>query len=246
MNMYSHHIEDDVSAHLQENLQVDTIGVAGAIEILRSMTGSSADDLNIPYIGRTLVSVDFIRGKRITHSQQENYAPTGYGSFEATLPLIGRQTATTGAMRKVPPSDPAAFDACTVALFLQSIDTAYQHPQQLYAHQRAPHQIPPTDPAAFDAWITSFFTRSEANRTRHRDAVRDELPKSILIDTQSGSPLGSATAMASTLPPQPGLPWWIPPLVHIPKPVVATTAPEWLGNGELSVMFMSHAHVVVG
>ncbi|KAK0471635.1 hypothetical protein IW261DRAFT_1511578 [Armillaria novae-zelandiae] len=151
-------------------------------------------------------------------------------------------------MREVPLSDPVAFNDWIIALFIQKVNTPYQRPQWLYARQRAPRHIPPTDPTAFDAWITSFFTRSKANRTYHHGTVRDELPKSIFVDTQSGSPSGSATAMAGPSHPQPGLPWWIvpasiPPSVHIPKPVVATTAPRWLGNDGLSVMFMSHAHM---
>ncbi|KAK0467482.1 hypothetical protein IW261DRAFT_1574120 [Armillaria novae-zelandiae] len=193
--------------------------------------------------------VDLIFKKQITHFQQENDAPTGYGSSEATLPLlIERQTVTTRAMREAPPSDPAAFDAWIVALFVRNIDTVDGHPQWLYARRRAPRHIPPTDPAAFDAWITSFFTCSKANRTHHRDTVHDELPQSITVDTQSGSPSESATVKAGPSHPQPGLPWWIVPasiplLIHIPKPVVATTVPRWLGTGSLSVMFMSRAHM---
>ncbi|KAG7450078.1 uncharacterized protein BT62DRAFT_928878 [Guyanagaster necrorhizus] len=53
-----------------------------------------------------------------------------------------------------------------------------------------------------------------------------------------------------TGPSYPQLPWWIvppglPPLLHNPRPVVATTTPSWLTgtNGGSSVMFMSHAHM---
>ncbi|PBK62404.1 hypothetical protein ARMSODRAFT_964112 [Armillaria solidipes] len=202
------------------------------------MTGNavtSAEDLDIRYIGGTL----------------ENYAATGYGPLEATsLPhLIEHPTAPTrGTIREVPPSDPAAFDAWIVALFLRNVETSYQHPEWLYARKQAPRHIPPTDPAAFDAWITSFFTRNKANKTHHRDAVRDEPYNSIFIDTLSNGPSGSATTMAGASYPQPGLPWWIvppglPPLLRIPSPVVAMTVPHWLSHGEPSVMFMSRAHM---
>ncbi|KAK0471619.1 hypothetical protein IW261DRAFT_1425054 [Armillaria novae-zelandiae] len=138
MNMNSHHIEGDemlISKRIYQ--MVDTIGVAGEIEILRGMTASSVEDLDIGYIGRAL----------------KNHATTGYSPPEGvSLPhLIERQTAMSGAKREAPPSDPAAFDAWIVALFLQNIDTTYQLPQWLYARRRAPHHIPPTDPAAFDA-----------------------------------------------------------------------------------------------
>ncbi|KAG7450072.1 uncharacterized protein BT62DRAFT_928860 [Guyanagaster necrorhizus] len=53
-----------------------------------------------------------------------------------------------------------------------------------------------------------------------------------------------------TGPSYPQLPWWIvptglPPLLHNPCPVVATTTPSWLTgtNGESSVIFMPHAHM---
>ncbi len=194
--------------------------------------------------------VDLIFKRQVTHSQQENYAATGYGPPEATLPrrLSERTTATTrGTVREVPPSDPAAFDAWIVALFLRKVDTSYHHPGWLYARKRAPRHIPPTDPAAFDAWITSFFTRSKADRTHHRDTVRDEQHNRIFVDTLSGGPSGSATATAGPLYLEHELPWWIvppglPPLLRIPSPVVATTVPRWLGNGEPSVMFVSRAH----
>ncbi|KAK0434068.1 hypothetical protein EV421DRAFT_1841376 [Armillaria borealis] len=194
--------------------------------------------------------VDLIFRKQITHSQQENHAAKGYGPPEATsLPhLIEHPTAPTrGTIREVPPSDPAAFDAWIVALFLQNVDISYQHPEWLYACKQAPRHIPPTGPAAFDAWITSFFTRSKVNRTHHRDAIRDELSNRIFVDTLSGGPSGSAIAMAGPSYPQPGIPWWIvppglPPKCHIPNPVVATTVPRWLSNGEPSVMFVSRAH----
>ncbi len=194
--------------------------------------------------------VDLIFKKQVTHSPQENYAATGYGPLEATLPrrVSERPTAPTrGTIREVPPSDPVAFDAWIVTLFLRKVDTSYQHPGWLYARKRVPHHIPPTDPAAFDAWITSFFTRSKANRTHHRDAVRDEPHNNLFVDTLSGSPSGSATAMAGPSYLEHELPWWIvppglPPLLCIPSPVVTTTVPRWLSNGEPSVMFVSRAH----
>ncbi|KAK0222660.1 hypothetical protein EDD85DRAFT_959914 [Armillaria nabsnona] len=234
MNMNSHRIEEDEML-ISETIYAltDTIGVAGVIELLRGITANavtSAEDLDIRYIGRTL----------------ENYAAE-YSPFEAIPPchLNERPTATT--LREVPPSDPAAFDAWIVALFLRKVDTSYHHPGWLYARKRAPRHIPPTDPAAFDAWITSFFTRNKANKTHHRDAVRDEPSNNIFVDTLSRGPSGSATAMAGPSYPQQGLPWWIvppelPPLLRVPSPVVATTVPRWLCNGEPSVMFVFRAH----
>ncbi len=194
--------------------------------------------------------VSLIFKKQITQLQQENYAATGYSPLEATLPrhLNERTTATTrGTVREVPPSDPAAFDTWIVALFLRKVDTSYQHPEWLYARKRAPRHIPPTDPAAFDTWITSFFTRNKANKTYHRDAVCDVPSNNIFVDTLSGGPSGSATAMAGPSYLEHKLPWWItplrhPPLLRVPSPVIATTVPRWLGNDEPSVMFVSRAH----
>ncbi|KAK0196233.1 hypothetical protein F5146DRAFT_1133725 [Armillaria mellea] len=115
MKMDSHHIEDDemlISKRIYA--LTDTIGVAGAIEILRGMTGSSVEDLDIHCIERTL----------------GNCAGTRYDPLEASLRLrIERQTATTRAIREMPPSDPAAFDAWVVALFLRNVNTSYQRPQ---------------------------------------------------------------------------------------------------------------------
>ncbi|SJL14025.1 uncharacterized protein ARMOST_17477 [Armillaria ostoyae] len=236
MNMNSHHVEDDEMIISKTIYSLtDTIGVAKVIEILHGMTGSSVEDLDIRYIGRTL----------------KNYPATGYSPLQAIPPprLNESPTATTrGTNREVPPSDPAAFDAWIVALFLRNVDTSYQHPEWLYARKRAPRHIPPTDPAAFDAWITSFFTCNKANKTHHRDAVRDVPYNSIFVDTLSNGPSGSATAMAGASYPQQGLPWWIvppelPPLLRVPSPVVAATVPRWLSNGEPSVMFVSRAHI---
>ncbi|SJL17133.1 uncharacterized protein ARMOST_20677 [Armillaria ostoyae] len=231
MNMNSHHIEDDemlISKHIY--YLTDTIGVAGVIELLHATTGNAtmSAEVDLGSIGSTLA----------------NYAATGYGPPQ----LNKHPTATTRTLREMPPSDPAAFDAWIVTLFLRKVDTSYQHPEWLYARKRAPRHIPPTDPAAFDAWIVSFFTRSEANRTRHRDAVRDEQHNRIFVDTLSGGPSGLVTVMAGPSYSQHGFPWWIVPpgiplLLRVPSPVAATTVPRWLSNGEPSVMFMSHAHV---
>ncbi|KAK0481117.1 hypothetical protein EDD18DRAFT_1468236 [Armillaria luteobubalina] len=233
MNMNPHLIEHDEMLISRSIYQmVDTIGIAGAIELLYATTGNVAmsAEVDLDFIGTTL----------------SNYAATGYGPPQ----LNEHPTGTThGArtLRELPPSDPVAFDAWIVALFLQNINTVDQNPQRLYARQRAPCHIPPTDSVAFDAWITSFFTRSEANRTRHRDAIRDGPCNRIFVDTLSNGPSGSATTMAGASHPQQGLPWWIvppslPPFLCVPNPVVATTVPGWLSNGEPSVMFVSRAH----
>ncbi|PBK90419.1 hypothetical protein ARMGADRAFT_1082693 [Armillaria gallica] len=236
MNMNSHHIEDDEMSISKEIYALtDTIGAARVVEILHSMIGNSVEDLDVRYIGRTL---------------QNNYATTGYIPLEATPPPrnVHSTAPTRGTIREMPPSDPTAFDAWIVGLFLRNVDTSYQHPEWLYARKQAPRHISPTDPAAFDAWIVSFITRNKANKTHHRDAVRDEPHNSTFVDTLSGGPSGLATVMAGQSYPQHGLPWWIvPPWIHlllrVPSPVVATTVPRWLSNGEPSFMFMSHAHV---
>ncbi|KAK0481119.1 hypothetical protein EDD18DRAFT_1203835 [Armillaria luteobubalina] len=233
MNMNPHFIEhDEMLISRSIDLQVDTIGVAGAIELLHATRGNAATsaEVDLNFIGSTLA----------------NYAATGYGPPQ----LNEHPTGTTrGArtLRELPPSDPAAFDAWIVGLFLQNIDIAYQHPQRLYARQRAPRHVPPTDPVAFDAWITSFFIRSEADRTRHRNATRDEQHNNIFLNTLSRGPSGWASMMADPSYLENELPWRIvppglPPLLHIPYPVVATTAPCWLSNGEPSAMFVSRAH----
>ncbi|KAK0222655.1 hypothetical protein EDD85DRAFT_796185 [Armillaria nabsnona] len=100
----------------------DTIGVAWTIVTLHGMAESSVEDLDICCIGRTL----------------KNHAVTRYGPPKATsLPhLIKHPTTTTGvAICEVPPSDPAAFDAWTIALFLWNVNTSYHHPEWLYAHK---------------------------------------------------------------------------------------------------------------
>ncbi|SJL14020.1 uncharacterized protein ARMOST_17472 [Armillaria ostoyae] len=234
MNMNSHRIdEDEMLISKTIYALIDTIGVAGVIDILHGMTGNPATsaEVDLGFIGTALA----------------NYAATGYGPPQLNEYLT-ETTRVTGTLREVPPSDPAAFDAWIVTLFLRKVDTSYQHPEWLNVRKRAPRHIPPTDPTAFDAWITSFFTRNKANRTHHHDAVRDEPPTSTFVDTLSGGPSGSATVMAGPSYPQLGLPWWIvppglPPLLRIPSPVVAATVPGWLSNGEPSVMFMSRAHM---
>ncbi|KAK0209561.1 hypothetical protein IW262DRAFT_1468819 [Armillaria fumosa] len=231
MNMNSHLIEDDKMLIFRSIYHmVDTIGVAGAIELLHTRTGNAAASAE--------VDLELIR------TTLANYAATGYGPPQLNEHPTG---ASHGArtLREVPPSDAAAFDAWIVALFLQNINTAYQYSQRLYARQRAPRHIPPTDPAAFDAWITSFFTHSEANRIRHHDTVCDEHHNRIVLDTLSRGPSGLALTMADPSDLKNELPWWIvppglPPLLRIP--CVATTAPCWLSNGEPSVMFVSRAH----
>ncbi|KAK0209562.1 hypothetical protein IW262DRAFT_1302273 [Armillaria fumosa] len=153
MNMNPHLIEDNEMLISRSIYQmVDTVGVAGVIELLHSTTGNAA------------------------MSAELNEHPTGTTRGARTL-------------RKLPPSDPVAFDAWIVALFLQNIDTMYQYPQRLYVRQRAPHHIPPTDPAAFDAWITLFFT--------HNTLLR--------------GPSGWASMMAHPSYLENELPWWIVP-----------------------------------
>ncbi|PBK62423.1 hypothetical protein ARMSODRAFT_1024847 [Armillaria solidipes] len=237
MHMNSHHIEDDemiISKRIYTLVNRHHWS-GGGDRIIAWHDGACSNVCRSrPSIGTTL----------------ENYVAKGYGPPEATLPrhLNEGPTATTrGNIREVPPSNPAAFDAWIVALFLRKVDTSYQHQEWLYARKRVPRHIPPTDPAAFDAWITSFFTRNKASRTHHRDAIRDVPYNSIFVDTLSNGPSESATAMAGPSYPQPGLPWWIvdivppglPPLLRVPSPVIAATVPRWLGNGEPSVMFMS-------
>ncbi|KAK0467484.1 hypothetical protein IW261DRAFT_1426578 [Armillaria novae-zelandiae] len=227
MNMNPHLIEDDeilISRSIYQ--MVDTIGVTGAIELLHTTTGNAATsaEVDLDFIGTTLA----------------NYAATGHGPPQLNEHPT-RMTRGARTLRKVPPSDPAEFDAWIVALFLQNIDTSHQRPQWLYARRQAPRHVPPTDPAAFDAWVSSFFTRSEADRTRHRDAVRDEQRNNILLDTLSRGSSGLASTMADPSCLGNELPWWIvppglPSLIRIPCPVVATTVPGWLSNGEPSMI----------
>ncbi len=269
MNMNSHRIEDDemlISKQIYHLVSViawaTPIATSNRLADRHDWSGKSDRDIarcdwelrrrfrHSLYWGNAGEHVDLIFKKQVTHSPQENYAATGYGLLEATLPhrLSERPTAPTrGTIRDMPPSDPVAFDAWIVALFLRKVDTSCHYPGWLHTRKRTPRHIPPTDPAAFDAWITSFFTRSKVNRTHHRDAVHDEPHNSLFVDTLSGGPSWSATTMAGPSYPQPGLPWRVvppglPPLFHIPKPVVVTTVPSWLSNGELSVMFVSRAH----
>ncbi|KAK0209494.1 hypothetical protein IW262DRAFT_1302211 [Armillaria fumosa] len=148
MNMNSNRIEDDeMLISKQIYYLTDAIGVAGVIELLNVTTGNAAMSAD----------VDLGSMKRIL----ENYAATGYRQVEVSPSHRNEYpTATTrGTSREMPPSDPAAFDAWIVALFLRKVNTSYQHPEWLYARERAPRHIPPTDPVAFDAWITFFFTR---------------------------------------------------------------------------------------
>ncbi|KAK0471623.1 hypothetical protein IW261DRAFT_1612029 [Armillaria novae-zelandiae] len=183
MNMNPPLIEDDeILISRSIDLQVDTIGVAGVIELLHTRTRNAAAsaEVDLNFIGTTLA----------------NYAATGYGPPQLNEHPTG-MTRGARTLRKVPPSDPAEFDAWIVALFLQNIDTSHQRPQWLYACRQAPRHVPPTDPAAFDAWVSSFFTRSEANRIRHRDAVRDGRHNSIFLDTMSRGPSGLASTIGT-------------------------------------------------
>ncbi|KAK0196281.1 hypothetical protein F5146DRAFT_1176614 [Armillaria mellea] len=200
MKMNSYHIEDDEML-ISERIYhlINAIGVAGAIKLLHATAGNAAMSAD--------VDLGSMRTKLRTHLQQENYAATGYGPLDVSPHRNEYPTATPrGTSCEMPPSDPAAFDAWIVALFLRKVDTSHQHQEWLYARARAPRHIPPTDPAAFDAWITSFFTRSEVNRTHHRDAVRDEQQNRIFMDTLLGGPSGLATVMAGQSYPQHGPP----------------------------------------
>ncbi|KAG7441076.1 uncharacterized protein BT62DRAFT_1012117 [Guyanagaster necrorhizus] len=146
-------------------------------------------------------------------------------------------------LRDVPPTDPAAFDAWIISLFQRErVDDKGQHPQWLYERERSPRHVPLTDPVGFDAWI---ILKNKADKTHHRDAVRDEHPNSIFIDMSSSGPSGSTPAMTGPSYPQQELAWWIvppeiSPLFHNPRPVIATTSPSWLSsNGEAPLIFVS-------
>ncbi|KAK0448979.1 uncharacterized protein EV420DRAFT_1647258 [Desarmillaria tabescens] len=243
-NMNSYHIEEDEML-ISERIYtlVARVGVAGAIEMVQGMAGNavtSADGLDLRIIEKVLVSML----TQSIWSIRSDSVPSTY--------LTGsrlRRLESWVFIARCHPTDPAAFDAWIVSIFLrESVDTTYQHPGWRYARKRVPRRIPPGDPAAFDAWIVSFIKRNKVDKTRHRDAVRDEQQNNIFIDTLSSGSSGLATAMTGPAYPQPTLPWWIVPPglprpFHIPTPLIATMVPGWLNNGEPSVMFMSRAHM---
>ncbi|KAG7441024.1 uncharacterized protein BT62DRAFT_937460 [Guyanagaster necrorhizus] len=73
----------------------------------------------------------------------------------------------------------------------------------------------PKDPAGFDRWFDSLV--SKADKTLHRSTVRDEQTNSTFVDTLSGGPSGSTTAMMGHSYPQHNLPWHLPPPVIYPR-----------------------------
>ncbi|KAK0481115.1 hypothetical protein EDD18DRAFT_1113109 [Armillaria luteobubalina] len=180
MCMNSRHIEDDgvlISRRIYQLIPLDDRDDRDLVRCDWGLHGKNSGE-----------HVNLIFKKRITHSWQEVYAATGCSLPQGiSIPRpIKRLTVMIGARREAPPSDPAAFNAWIVALFLQNIDTTY----------------------TVERPIGTGFNDGRPFVPREQAAVVDRSSRSSLLRIQS--------------------------------PVVATTVPSWLSNGELSVMSRVH------
>ncbi|KAK0212102.1 hypothetical protein DFS33DRAFT_1279133 [Desarmillaria ectypa] len=138
-----------------------------------------------------------------------------------TVGYTGQQLETRN-LQVLRHSNPLGFEAWITSLLEQKRVCTTEYHWQPAALQQAPQKDLPNDPAGFKDWLESLVQKTD--KTDHRDAVRDEHPNNIFVDTPSDRPSESTTAMTGHSYP----PHDLITQLHAPNPEVAARVPSWL------------------